>query len=118
MSHNLIPIHHNGATTHRFLTSPEQSNRQLKATPCITPHLPLEGLPARTRGAHIHSRLPLVINSLKSVIVSLSSLEALLTEVEVAAHLAVVARAVNGRHLTPTTTVEGRKSGRMGEIER
>ena len=39
----------------------------------------------------------------------LSSFEALLTEVKVSTHLAVVARAVNGGHLAPATTVEGGK---------
>ena len=73
------------------------------------------------RRADVDSRLALVINSLEDVVVQLALVKTALTEIKVAAHLTVVARAVNWRHFTPTATAEegrwmeqGIYTGRLG----
>ena len=48
--------------------------------------------------AHIDSWLPLVVDPLKGVVVRLTLVETVLTEVKVSTHLTVVAHSLNGEH--------------------
>ena len=68
------------------------------------------------RGTNVHGGLALVINPLEGVVVRLTSVEAVLAEVKVAADLAVVAGTVDRHNLTPSATVgRERERGRGRE---